>query len=86
MSFHDRYIAHASDPNRSATERIGFVVRYVQPQIASAPFPMVRALGSAEGTFEVWPRPPVGRTLDETLTAHRAFLVRRAALPERSGR
>lgn len=49
MSLHDSSIIHGSKPNHSATERLGFVVRFVTPAFRArkSTLPMVRAAGSA---------------------------------------
>lgn len=46
MSLHHSNIIHGSNPNRSGTERIGFIVRYVSPDVRlAAKHPAVLARG-----------------------------------------
>src|SRR5262249_43145793 len=65
MSLHDSSIVHGSEPNLSATDRLGFVIRFVTPAFQSrkASFPVVRARGGADcGCLRVLDEPPAGAT------------------------
>lgn len=48
MSLHHGDLIHGSNANRSDTDRIGFVIRYVTPDVPPAPHAMIRARGSAD--------------------------------------
>ena len=48
MSLHHGDIVHGSNPNRSATERIGFIVRFVTPEVRAANHPLVRVRGGVD--------------------------------------
>ena len=42
MSLHQQHIIHSSEPNRSDTKRIGFIVRFVTPQVEHSIDPLIR--------------------------------------------
>jgi hypothetical protein len=70
MSLHDAEILHGSPPNRSATKRVGFAVRYVTPdaQPPGGRPPAVVARGRATSkSFEIV-APPGERPADEALS------------------
>lgn len=79
MSLHHASIVHGSDPNTSATDRVGFVIRYITPAFAAArkaAYPVVRASGSADcGRMPVLEDPPTG-------AAPECFKRWRTACPE----
>lgn len=61
MSLHHVNLVHGSNPNHSATPRLGFAVRYVAPSVqqAVAKVPTVLARGrDEEGYFESLKHPP----------------------------
>lgn len=47
MSLHHSDIIHGSNANRSDKERIGFIVRFVTPEVERAGHPLVRVRGTA---------------------------------------
>jgi non-haem Fe2+, alpha-ketoglutarate-dependent halogenase len=47
MSLHHPHIIHGSNPNRSGTARVGFIVRYATPELESCDWPIVPARGGA---------------------------------------
>lgn len=55
MSLHESNIIHGSRPNRSATQRIGFIVRFVTPAYRQpSPGPVLRVRGNGDCShFEV---------------------------------
>jgi hypothetical protein len=65
MSMHDSSIVHGSDVNRSDTDRLGFVIRFITPtfQGRKAKLPVVRVRGSADcGRMAILDEPPSGET------------------------
>jgi hypothetical protein len=48
MSLHHYSIIHGSNPNRTDTKRIGFIIRFVTPQFPRADAPFVRARGAGD--------------------------------------
>src|SRR5271165_3205943 len=65
MSLHDSSIVHGSEPNRSGTERLGYVIRFITPvfQTRKSSLPVVRVRGGADcGRMAVLPEPPTGAT------------------------
>jgi len=76
MSLHHINMIHGSNPNRSNTNRIGFSVTYITPQLQRSNFPVVVARGRDDyHHLEVVKSPPTG-TLEESLAAHAEFLRR----------
>jgi ectoine hydroxylase-related dioxygenase (phytanoyl-CoA dioxygenase family) len=49
MSLHHNSIIHGSRPNRSDAKRIGFIVRYIIPQVAPGRGNLVLARGLDTG-------------------------------------
>ena len=47
MSLHHGDIVHGSNPNRSDKERIGFIVRFVTPEVEQAAHPLIQVRGTA---------------------------------------
>ena len=75
ISLHHADIVHGSGPNRSATRRVGFAIRYVDPAVGqeSDHHPVVLARGTdRHGNYELLKRAP-GRDVERGLTAHAAF-------------
>lgn len=67
MSLHHSAIIHGSRPNRSDTQRLGFIIRFVTSayDLASQQMPFIIARGRAEqGNFRLAP-PPSARPLAE---------------------
>lgn len=78
MSLHHVNLVHGSNPNHSASPRLGFAVRYVAPSVrqAVAKVPTVLARGrDDEGYFENLDSPPA-YSVDEAIAAQ-AELARR---------
>jgi non-heme Fe2+,alpha-ketoglutarate-dependent halogenase len=48
LSLHHNNIIHGSQPSRSDVKRIGFIVRFATPALASSELPVMRARGSAD--------------------------------------
>ena len=47
MSLHHGDIIHGSNANRSSRERIGFIVRFVTPEVERASHPLIQVRGTA---------------------------------------
>jgi len=61
MSLHHGDIVHGSNPNRSARERAGFIVRFATPEVERLSQPGIRARGCAAcHHLELLESPPVG--------------------------
>ncbi|HEV8579328.1 MAG TPA: phytanoyl-CoA dioxygenase family protein [Thermoanaerobaculia bacterium] len=59
MSLHHSDILHSSQPNRSTTDRVGYVVRFVTPRVSGSTIPVVRARGRAACPhLEILAQPP----------------------------
>ncbi|ETW92552.1 hypothetical protein [Candidatus Entotheonella palauensis] len=75
MSLHPINMIHGSEPNRSATKRIGLSISYCTPGIERAPAPMVRARGRDNYDHpEVLREPPAANR--EARLDNRAALTR----------
>ena len=77
MSLHHLNLIHASNPNRSPDERIGFAIRYTVPGVRQAlrHHAVVPARGAAAGSdFELLAQPP-SDDLEAGLAAQREFLL-----------
>ena len=48
MSLHDKNIIHGSNPNRSGRKRVGFIVRFVTPELKESRYPLVRVRGNGD--------------------------------------
>lgn len=67
MSLHHSSIIHGSAPNRSASDRLGFIIRFITPafQARKSILPVVRVSGAADcGALEVLAEPPAGDSAD----------------------
>jgi ectoine hydroxylase-related dioxygenase (phytanoyl-CoA dioxygenase family) len=61
MSLHHGDIVHGSNPNRSTRERIGFIARFVTPEVERAAHPLIRVRGTAPCPHvELMAAPPAG--------------------------
>ena len=75
MSLHDVRIIHGSNPNPSATPRIGFAIRYVTPEVRADADDHPAVLVRGRDTSGKWPLfegPPGYGSVDAALAAHQA--------------
>jgi len=83
MSLHHVNLIHGSNPNRSATKRVGFAVSYITPEAGRSRLPVVRARGaSSHHEFDLLAAPPA-LTLTEAVSAHSEFVLRHGLQPPR---
>ncbi|HEX8068810.1 MAG TPA: phytanoyl-CoA dioxygenase family protein [Pyrinomonadaceae bacterium] len=77
MSLHQQHIIHSSEPNRSDTKRIGFIVRFATPQLAHSVDPVIRVGGRDEcAHLPLLAEPPEGDG-DEGAAAWHEYQQRR---------
>lgn len=73
MSLHHYSIIHGSNPNRTQTQRVGFITRFVTPQFPRADAPFVRARGAGDCAHLGPPREPPSGDFEENFAAWAAF-------------
>jgi len=79
MSLHQNQIIHGSQPNRSGTKRIGFIVRFTTPQYSRSADPVIRARGQHDcGHLQLLAQPPAG-AIEAGITAWKEFLRLRSS-------
>lgn len=82
MSIHHGLTVHGSNPNRSASARIGMTMTFISPDVRSTKGPDMATLvrgNDAYGHFELTPRPAADRDA-AAIAAHRVAARRRAAI------
>ena len=71
MSLHDKNIIHGSNPNRSGTKRVGFIIRFVTPELKESRYPLIRVRGNGDCShLSIFGEPPAGG-LGEAITKWR---------------
>ena len=71
MSLHDKNVIHGSNPNISARRRIGFIIRFVTPQLKESRHPVVRVRGDGDCShLSTIGEPPAG-SLDDSIASWR---------------
>jgi non-haem Fe2+, alpha-ketoglutarate-dependent halogenase len=73
MSLHHYSIIHGSNPNRSDTKRVGFIIRFATPQFPRADAPFVRARGAGDCAHLDQLREPPADNFEEGFAAWAAF-------------
>jgi non-heme Fe2+,alpha-ketoglutarate-dependent halogenase len=48
MSLHHKNIIHGSNPNRSGGRRVGFIIRFVTPELKESRHPLIRVRGNGD--------------------------------------
>ena len=68
MSLHDKNIIHGSNPNRSGKKRVGFIIRFVTPELKESRYPLIRVRGNGDCShLSIFGGPPADG-LDEAIT------------------
>lgn len=76
MSLHQNNIIHGSNPSRSAVKRIGFILRFVTPRLASSDLPVTPVRGGTNSSHLPLQKPPTGG-LEDGFAPWEEFIRRR---------
>ncbi len=77
MSIHHVNLIHGSNPNRSATSRIGFAISYIPAGVGRSNLPVIRARGNSDVPgFDLVDGPPE-LSMNDAIRAHEEYTARR---------
>lgn len=78
MSLHHNTIIHGSNPNMSGARRIGFIVRFVTPQLRESPFPVIQVRGHHDiSHLPVLDAPPAPASTAESYCHWQRYMAQR---------